>query len=601
MSTRSFGAALGDLVRQKRRVQGLTQLQLAEDAFGTSAKVRRISELESGSVANPHPRTIDPIVVTLGITPEEIEECVRKAPTQTDDALALAFREAMSLIDTLAQQFEHDQPSAGLADLDRFLRAKAVEWAALRDRIHSIDAEERAFTRIKDDAERALAEGRLEDVDALLAQAEEQYQRDRTLSEVRKLAGLRITRGDSFLLKGDADAALGFYESAVEFYRPFDEEEMAREINEIAYKVYEISRRSLKPIFYVSASLVELLLTLPSIQVNPSAVAEASYRIGLSYRNEHDDPRSTRSTEALEKAIYYSTQALESATMKSDPYKALASTIGLANCLRDRAKLTSSVPDLIHAIDLLKMASASLGKEEVCASLLPHLYNSLGALLRNAANMKADIPHVDIEAEGLSAFLKAASASEANSDLEVWGAARFNIGALLAERATSEGLDPQESHFLRIRAIADLSAAIETYPATAFPFNFANAQYLLGQVLYRHAASIESDDLCEVYLFRAIQAFEAATNVFEKDVSPKTWASIQMYLGTVFGYHARFAKLSIGLEDIQRTIGYYEEAALVFAEIGAESEVATCQNAIMKAKSERNRLFKLMAEEDLST
>jgi transcriptional regulator with XRE-family HTH domain len=68
MPERTFGQALGALILQKRRAAGLTQTQLAEDAFQTTAKTRRISELENGTVANPHPKTIDPIISTLKIS-----------------------------------------------------------------------------------------------------------------------------------------------------------------------------------------------------------------------------------------------------------------------------------------------------------------------------------------------------------------------------------------------------------------------------------------------------------------------------------------------------------------------------------------------------
>lgn len=62
MTGASFGQALGALIRRKRKAAGLTQVQLAEDAYGDGGKTRRISELENGTVANPHLKTIDPRV-----------------------------------------------------------------------------------------------------------------------------------------------------------------------------------------------------------------------------------------------------------------------------------------------------------------------------------------------------------------------------------------------------------------------------------------------------------------------------------------------------------------------------------------------------------
>lgn len=74
MNKNSFGTLLGQLIYTKRKAHGLTQLQLAEDAFVTAVKTRRVSEPESGQVANPHAKKIDRIIVTLGIGEAELEK-----------------------------------------------------------------------------------------------------------------------------------------------------------------------------------------------------------------------------------------------------------------------------------------------------------------------------------------------------------------------------------------------------------------------------------------------------------------------------------------------------------------------------------------------
>jgi hypothetical protein len=68
--------------------------------------VRRISELENGSVANPHPKTIDPIIVALGITDAELSECAKSVNAKPNPDLDLAYKNASELIRRLAVQFE---------------------------------------------------------------------------------------------------------------------------------------------------------------------------------------------------------------------------------------------------------------------------------------------------------------------------------------------------------------------------------------------------------------------------------------------------------------------------------------------------------------
>jgi transcriptional regulator with XRE-family HTH domain len=107
LAQQTYGQALGALILQKRRAVGLTQTQLAEEAYLSAAKTRRISELESGKVANPHAATIDPIIVALKITDEELEACAKQAASKPTSDLDEAYRAARNLIEAAARQFEH--------------------------------------------------------------------------------------------------------------------------------------------------------------------------------------------------------------------------------------------------------------------------------------------------------------------------------------------------------------------------------------------------------------------------------------------------------------------------------------------------------------
>ena len=81
----SFGIRFGQLVREKRAIEGLTQEALAFKAFGDEDRKTRVSELECGTVNKPHARTVDALVVALSITPEELAACRQPAPATTVD------------------------------------------------------------------------------------------------------------------------------------------------------------------------------------------------------------------------------------------------------------------------------------------------------------------------------------------------------------------------------------------------------------------------------------------------------------------------------------------------------------------------------------
>src|SRR5579871_1045366 len=168
---RSFGKAFGALVKRKRRIAGLKQIQLAEDAYGTSAKVRRISEIENGLVANPQPRTIDPLISVLAITEEELEACMAEAPWQPDAELERAFREARALLEAAAARFDLARPDASLAEIEDHLREKALEWRELRERIQEIEVFDHRIAKLRTAALSALSDGDLGTVDDLLLEA----------------------------------------------------------------------------------------------------------------------------------------------------------------------------------------------------------------------------------------------------------------------------------------------------------------------------------------------------------------------------------------------------------------------------------------------
>jgi|GEM_PF-4270133 len=74
LSSESFGAQFGRLVRFRRGIEGITQQELAARAFGDPSLKSRISALESGKIRRPQQRTVDAISVALDIHPSEVSD-----------------------------------------------------------------------------------------------------------------------------------------------------------------------------------------------------------------------------------------------------------------------------------------------------------------------------------------------------------------------------------------------------------------------------------------------------------------------------------------------------------------------------------------------
>jgi tetratricopeptide (TPR) repeat protein len=584
MAQGTFGKALGALIRRKRRAVGLTQLQLAEDAFSDHAKVRRISDLENGLVGNPHPKTIDPIIATLKITPEEVEECAREEGAQTDPHLDRAYREARNLIDALAYQFEHAQPSASLAELDDFLRAKAKEWQQLRLRLDSIEAADEEIVARKRQATAALADAQFDKVDEILAELEERFQQQRTLTEVGKQVEIRVTRGDACLMNEDPDTALAHYLQAARFFQPFSEEEMARVLDENAHKVYESSLRTLRPRFSVGVRLLEELLTLGFIVSDVKRRAKAQYQLGLIYRNAAAN--ADGDVEALlAHALDHSRLAEELVGSDNDPFQAVSTKINLANCLLDRGQLLREPAAFKEAIEILRTAKVIALEEEDARPLLGHVCNSLGATLLRARQTSKNGLSRSATAEALEQFSEAISNAERYCFPDVWGSAKMNRARLLEYQAHQAGKSGVERIFRRVQAISEYQAALESYPETLFPDMFAEAHFELAGVLFNHAQAI-GDGRDEFYMIRAIQSYEVASTIFAEKPNPLRWAECQMYIGSIFGRHARLEHARDPKHDLEEARQRFQAAYEAFHASGDKKRAAHCEKAVAQAKDE---------------
>jgi transcriptional regulator with XRE-family HTH domain len=583
MTQRTFGHALGELIFQKRMAAGLSQLQLSEDAFGSAAKTRRISELETGSVAQPHLKTINPIINALGITDAEIEACAKQAVEAIDPDLDRAFREARNLLDALAAQFEHARPEATLPELDDFLRAKAREWRSLRDRISEIEGLDEIISALKVEAAEALANGEFERVDEVLALAEQQHQESRTLKEVRSQALIRISRGDAALLGEKLDVALQHYNAAVQFFAPFDEHEMVAVAQHLAARVYEDSRRSLNPTFSVASGVLVPVWKTQTVEQDDRLRAAIAYRLGLIFRNHYLSRFG--SPDHLDDALKYSRHSVEYDGVGDDLFGTICMKIGLANCLVDKSKRDDDHEAIHESIELLRAIQADIEGSREGKELLAHVCNSLGSALLTSRRWNDDKADDSILEAAFQAFIQTVAASEASSDAETWGAAKANIGGVLAEQSKAADLQPFQRAFLKIRAIAEFSSALETFPEVAFPYKYADTHQNLARVLVDYATT-DAGPLTEFYLFRSLQSFEAAAVIYNREIHLLKWVELQNLIGAVILFHARMEGVQTQEHDYARALEAYKAAHDASLGHVSEAETAACRAIIEQIQSE---------------
>lgn len=310
----------------------------------------------------------------------------------------------------------------------------------------------------------------------------------------------------------------------------------------------------------------------------PVVIIEEARRLNLS---------ATPVREALGWLCGFAREAVNAEAAVKDRFSAVSMKIGLANCLLDRAKAEQDADSLNESISLLRSTRGDLESAGDCTDLLAHVCNSLGAALLTSRDViqRSETAAEDISAEALAAFQQALVASEMVSDVVTWGGAKANIGGVLAERSKKIELGFSESAFLRVRAIAEFCGALETYPAVAFPFQFADTHIQLGRVLVDYASQ-SGNGLVEFYLARALHSFEAATSIYEEKSHPKQWAQLQSYIGAVILYHARLEGAETQDHDYPKALEYFREARRVASEREDAALVAYCDKVMGQIDAE---------------
>jgi len=156
----SFGVLFGRLIRERRGIEGLSQDELAGRSELTKA---RISDIETGKINNPQARTVDALCVALNISRDQRDAC----------RVSTGPRLPPRLLESLALRFGHHSPEASEAELEAFLKEKALELKELQERLTQLNAAEDQFTAFLAAASAALEDGDFQLADKRLAEAED--------------------------------------------------------------------------------------------------------------------------------------------------------------------------------------------------------------------------------------------------------------------------------------------------------------------------------------------------------------------------------------------------------------------------------------------
>lgn len=272
MVARTYGEAVGLLIKQRRLAGGFTQLSLAIEAFEDETKVRRIVELENGQVPRPHRRTLTPIFETLNITQAEIDACTRLPTISAEQREQIGL--SASLVERLSEILEVQVPDTTFQELTTFLLAKAEDLKALAVRMSGFHDAETEVRTLLNEAQLAINTGAFAQADRLLLQCELVQQTKRTIIEIRRQADIRAVKASTSLLAGDVEGAYLDFEYAAQLFDHFDILEGARKRHSFQDQLHWHGRRFGNNALALSVKLGEKNLRIFSVEQHAEDCAE---------------------------------------------------------------------------------------------------------------------------------------------------------------------------------------------------------------------------------------------------------------------------------------------------------------------------------------
>jgi transcriptional regulator with XRE-family HTH domain len=264
-----FGVLFGRLVREKRGVEGLSQDGLAGKCGLTKA---RISDIETGKIANPQAKTVDALCVALNILREERAAC-HAAP-----ASSLPPR----LLEKLALNFGRDMPDATEEELESFLMAKAEEFRRMRERLEKMADTESRISELINAANAALGEGDFETADDLLKEAEVVQFHSNTIMSLKQQVQLRIERGNAALVNGNVGAAADHFERSSRYFSGIDVELEAQNRHEcVTLLQYHGYRYKSHEALYAARSALQQNLGIWQKEIHTEKWCETKNALGV--------------------------------------------------------------------------------------------------------------------------------------------------------------------------------------------------------------------------------------------------------------------------------------------------------------------------------
>ncbi|WP_111428270.1 tetratricopeptide repeat protein [Rhodobacteraceae bacterium DSL-40] len=468
-----------------------------------------------------------------------------------------------SLLESLAQRFGHDNPDAPVAELERHLKDKAVEWKALKARLAELEASDARIADIRAAAEDALAAGDFDTAHARLDDALRLRTEDEALPALRKLAEIHALKAETHLLQGDAAKAAAAFETGARLFSGVDRWEEARTREAFAISLYNHGLRFGGAGLSLASTACRKNLEIASRAEHPGLWATTLSNLALALREQAARTEGEESTHLLAEAVTAYRSALEVYNHARHPEAWSKTQNNLAMALRSQAARTEGQAGVL----LLAEAAAAYRAILKIPLHVNHsvfwatTQNNLANVLRDQAARTEGEAAANLLAEAAMAYQVALEVATRIEHPRYWAITQNNLGNVRADQAAhTEGLPGIK---LFVKAITSYRAALEVRTRADHPVDWAMTQNNLAAALAKQAARTEGAAGTDLFA-EAVTTYHAALEVYTRRDHPVDWAMTQNNLAAALAHQAARTEGAAGTDLLAEAVTAYRAALEVY-------------------------------------
>lgn len=384
-----------------------------------------------------------------------------------------------SLLESLVQRFEHDNPDAPVPELEAFLKDKAKEWQALKARLAALEAGDARLANVRAEAEAAIERADFDTARARLDEAAE-IGTDAAVEALRKVAEIHALKAETWLFQGDADAAAECFETGAMLFTGVDRMREAEARQAACYRLYEHGKR------FGGTGLLRAVDACRRNDAVWTREAHASRWAG------------TRNNLAL---------VLE------------------AQAARVNGKARTA---MLAEAEAACRGALEIHTREEHALLRAGTQNSLAGVLVAKAETVEGTAAAPLLAEAVAAYAQAAEVYTFDEHPEHWAALQNNRA--IALRTQARRVEGAAGEGLLAEAVAAYRLALDVLTREERAADWAMAQNNLGVALRAQAERVEGAAAAAL-LAEAVTAYRLALGVRTRKGSPSEWAVTHLNLG----------------------------------------------------------------------